>query len=111
MLRHGWPYTDSRVYRLCELYADGWHIKLLYMVPRVPCGTHVEAGAAIGVMQDVSLRYPPRNGCEPMECHLHFELWRDAQEVSPPQLSDVASFVVDGRRFYDPQPFLPFAPA
>lgn len=95
------------------------HVDLLYLLPLpgiVEAGAQVAAGEPVGILQDVSRRYPPAPGAEPMEAHTHVRVWMRWSDPEPEELEEVPcihkSHAAYGWmiRCYDPAAFLELTP-
>lgn len=61
-------------YRGIVIRNEHWEVRLLYLVPTVKKGFPVHAGDVIGIAQDISERYPPKDGQKSMLPHIHMEV-------------------------------------
>ena len=68
--RWGYCYSDPQwmSYRLVEIASDAMVVRLLYMLPSVAVGNHVNEGDPLGIAQNIAARYP---GMIP---HVHVDL-------------------------------------
>ncbi len=99
--KHGYPYgsgyggasnQETIAYRYIEVTHDhpafgNLKYRFFYMLPIVDVGNAVDVDQSLGLVQDVSLRYPDQG----MTPHCHFEVQReDGSYVDP---STLGSFV------------------
>lgn len=74
----GYPYGDDLSYRYVQVTTkDGEAHRLFYVEPLVDIGNNVKVGDKLGIVQDVSQRYPIPKGMKP---HVHYEI-KDANGV------------------------------
>lgn len=70
----GMPYADD-IYRYVQITDKaGNNVRCFYVLPTVRLGQRVYKGDAIGLSQDLTLRYPGDAEREPMPCHVHLEI-------------------------------------
>lgn len=71
----GYPYGDDLSYRYVQICSrDGDNHRIFYIEPLVSVGENVKEGTPIGLVQDVSKRYPIPVGMKP---HVHYEIKDD----------------------------------
>lgn len=64
----GYPYGDDLSYRYVQVTVGGYDFRVFYIDPSVRVGQEVTADTAIGLVQDLGLRYPG------IPNHVHFEI-------------------------------------
>jgi murein DD-endopeptidase MepM/ murein hydrolase activator NlpD len=76
--RWGYPYANDLNFRLMEIRVDAQTIiKYMYINPIVRPGHVVRVGQKLGVIQDLTEKYPGINN------HVHFEVWIEGKHVDP----------------------------
>ena len=63
-----YPYGDDLSYRYVQVTVGGYDFRVFYIDPSVRVGQEVTADTAIGLVQDLGLRYPG------IPNHVHFEI-------------------------------------
>lgn len=85
-VRPATPYSDDPRYSGAVIKTeDGAEVKVLYIkpAPDLKPGDKVEAGKTpIGTAQDITPKYPPRNG-KPMTNHIHIQVKKDGDFLDP----------------------------
>ncbi len=72
-VRLGYPYSDSREYRIVDVFSEsGVRWRLFYVRPVVEGGARVGAGDVLGVAQDIAARYTHPGG-PVMRNHVHVQ--------------------------------------
>lgn len=69
VVRWGYPYAGDSEYRLILLEVDDILVKIMYVDPLPEPGERLRMGDRIGVVQDVTQRYPGQR----MKPHIHVE--------------------------------------
>ena len=67
-LRIGYPYNNDQTFKYIAIKGHAGEVRLMYVLPRVQEG-EVKRGDAVGVAQDIRIRYS-----ETMTPHIHMDL-------------------------------------
>ena len=78
----GYPYADDLTWRYVQITdSDGLMHRLFYVEPNVGIGQKISLNMAIGIAQDITLRYPDKG----MQPHIHLEVKDQAGDYIDPE--------------------------